>query len=754
VFELISQAGLGSSWHTGSYPNGAVMFAPPIAKAQTRAAASSVHKAAQQRSEPAPCWWNELGGPREKTAGLAVERMRLPNQAPRPTGSWDFAKIPIVPPGRTGPAHSAASLPGVIQRKLAIGRVDDPLEHEANRVADRVMRMPDPEISTTSAPLQISRKCAACEEEETVRKKPAGKAEIAANEAPGTVREILRSPGQPLDASSLAYFEPRFGHDFSGLRVHTGAAAERSAQDVNAHAYTVGLHLVFGAGRFAPRTGEGRRLIAHELAHVVQQGGLGRTGLPARSGSRATVTSVQPGTNGTPITSRQRPVVVARPSAPLIQRQPSPPVIKPAGKDPADPVLSRAEEIRQSSTSVGQITYGLNPPMISFYNFAIGQPTLKAEHAAGLKALAAVLKRAAGAKLYITANGHADSSGEADINIPLSRRRAITVQNLLQQESGVAVDPSWFGASAPATANDTVDGRSRNRRVDIYLRAPGGVPRKPEDKPKDKKPPPKKPEKDDTHDGGGGGDGWDWSLPSPCGGLLGALFCGIVACAAFFELCLFCLQNPEVCLGSLTTKDKQKDKKKPKDKFQERPCVDTCDLPLEKTIPARELLHSPHGAWLAAPFNMHIVFKNDDTGCSCRLGEYIQEIKGFAERDHGTGTMVPANPAGLTLGPGIDYQEDVRGGRWHYGIRSELIGKYRRRLIFGPTFTFVQPRDRLHVHGFGYSWHAKWPAWRTYALPLRLPWPPVDRRNRAMQLDSWTWREWSVDGDWVVPYEA
>ena len=228
------------------------MFAPPIARAQTRAAASSVHKAAQQRSEPAPGWWNELGGPREKTAGLAVERMRVPNRAPGPAGSWDFGKIPIFPPGRTGPAHSAASLPGVIQRKLAIGRVDDPLEHEADRVADRVMRMPDSEIAATSAPLQISRKCAACEEEETVRKKPAGKAEIAANEAPGSVHEILRSPGQPLDASSLAYFEPRFGHDFSGVRVHTGAAAERSAQDVNAHAYAVGRHIVFGAGRFAP----------------------------------------------------------------------------------------------------------------------------------------------------------------------------------------------------------------------------------------------------------------------------------------------------------------------------------------------------------------------------------------------------------------------------------------------------------------------------------------------------------------------
>jgi outer membrane protein OmpA-like peptidoglycan-associated protein len=715
------------------------MFAPPIAKAQTRVAANWAHKAAQQRSQPAPRWWNELDGPREKIAGPDVERMRFPNRVAAPAGSWDFGKIAIFPPGRTGPAHPAAPHPGgVIQRKLAVGRVDDPLEHEADRVADQVMRMPATEISTAPALLQISRKCAACEEEETLRKKPAGKAEIAANEAPDTVREILRSPGQPLDASSRAYFEPRFGHDFSGVRVHTGAAAERSARDVNAQAYAAGFHIVFGASRFAPGTDEGRRLIAHELAHVVQQGGFGRAGLPARSSSRPAVAGeVQPGTNGTPTTARQRPAVVARPSASLIQRQPNPTIAKPAGKDPAEPVLSRAEEVQQSSTSPGQITFGLNPPMISFYNFAIGQPTLKGEHAAGLKTLAAVLKRAAGAKLYIAANGHADSSGEADVNIPLSRRRAITVQNLLQQDSGVAVDPSWFGASAPATANDTVEGRSRNRRVDIYLRAPGGVPPIPDDKPKDKKPP----KKDDTHDGGG--DGWDWSLPSPCAGFLGTLFCGIVACASFFELCLFCFENPEVCLPKI--------KKEPK-KYKERPCVESLKLPPPGTMIAEKWLSSPYGVWLARSFSMRIVFKNDDTGCSCRLGEYTQEIKGIAERDRGTGVMAPANPAGLTLGPGIDYQEDLRGGIWHYGIRSEVIGNQDEdsfsdplspdretgceyRGSDTPQMANGQPGEHMH---FRFDFRGR----------------PVDRRNRAMQLDSWTWREWTVEGDWIVPFTA
>jgi hypothetical protein len=85
------------------------------------------------------------------------------------------------------------------------------------------------------------------------------------------VHEVLRSPGQPLDEATRTYFEPRFGHDFSGVRVHTGAAAEQSAREVNANAYTVGHNMVFGVGRFAPGTQDGRHLIAHELTHVVQQ---------------------------------------------------------------------------------------------------------------------------------------------------------------------------------------------------------------------------------------------------------------------------------------------------------------------------------------------------------------------------------------------------------------------------------------------------------------------------------------------------
>jgi hypothetical protein len=83
--------------------------------------------------------------------------------------------------------------------------------------------------------------------------------------------DVVRSPGRPLDAGSRSFFERGFGHDFSQVRVHADAEAAESASAVKAAAYTVGRHVVFGAGRYAPTTTAGSRLIGHELAHVIQQ---------------------------------------------------------------------------------------------------------------------------------------------------------------------------------------------------------------------------------------------------------------------------------------------------------------------------------------------------------------------------------------------------------------------------------------------------------------------------------------------------
>ncbi|MBV9210285.1 MAG: DUF4157 domain-containing protein [Acidobacteria bacterium] len=90
---------------------------------------------------------------------------------------------------------------------------------------------------------------------------------------PASVRETLSQAGQPLDVATRDFMEARFGYDFGGVRIHTGGKAVESAQAVNALAYTVGRDVVFGAGQYEPGTSRGNRLIAHELAHTIQQNG-------------------------------------------------------------------------------------------------------------------------------------------------------------------------------------------------------------------------------------------------------------------------------------------------------------------------------------------------------------------------------------------------------------------------------------------------------------------------------------------------
>jgi hypothetical protein len=222
-------------------------------------------------------------GPAERHEQDAATENMTAREAPRGASS-DFSKIPLFAPDRirrfqTSDQSAALLLTATIQPKLAIGRTDDPLEHEASRVADQVMRMPNPGLSITGAPPQISRKCAACEEEAApkVEIQRAQAPEAAASEAPSIVHEALHSPGQPLDPVCRAYFEPRFRHDFSRVRVHADAQANASARAIGALAYTAGQDIIFGTSQYAPDTGTGKRLLAHELAHVVQQDGLAAT---------------------------------------------------------------------------------------------------------------------------------------------------------------------------------------------------------------------------------------------------------------------------------------------------------------------------------------------------------------------------------------------------------------------------------------------------------------------------------------------
>ena len=99
---------------------------------------------------------------------------------------------------------------------------------------------------------------------------------------PEQVNEVVNSSGEPLDRSTRSMMEPRFGHDFSNVRVHTDARAAESAEALNAQAYTVGNHVVFGNGNYLPGTSGGRQLLAHELTHVVQQSAAGNSAMVQR----------------------------------------------------------------------------------------------------------------------------------------------------------------------------------------------------------------------------------------------------------------------------------------------------------------------------------------------------------------------------------------------------------------------------------------------------------------------------------------
>ncbi len=221
--------------------------------------------------------------------------------------------------GQRGFSAEAQRYP--IQAKLKIGQPGDKYEQEAERVAERVMRMPGPAgnistgFTTSEQPPIIQRMCPECEDklnrkpisiqrfvqstghniqrqctecEEEIQRQPVEEEEeeemLQAKESTGhrptvtpkihgQINSLQHGEGQPLSGSDRSFFEPRFGYDFSQVRVHTDARAAETTQAINARAYTVGQNIVFGAGEYSPETTPGKELLAHEFAHVVQQMG-------------------------------------------------------------------------------------------------------------------------------------------------------------------------------------------------------------------------------------------------------------------------------------------------------------------------------------------------------------------------------------------------------------------------------------------------------------------------------------------------
>jgi hypothetical protein len=200
------------------------------------------------------------------------------------------------------PRCAEESLDPNIQTKLAISAPGDQYEREADRVAEQIMGMPASAVAGSGSMSEgtagnLQRKCACgggsagaagcddCSEklDPLIQRREAPSNHEATcsaiQEAPSAVQDVLGAPASPLDSATRAFMEPRFGNDFSAVRIHTDAKAAESAQSVQALAYTVGSNIVFGKGQYSPHTDSGRRLLAHELTHVIQQsssGGLAR----------------------------------------------------------------------------------------------------------------------------------------------------------------------------------------------------------------------------------------------------------------------------------------------------------------------------------------------------------------------------------------------------------------------------------------------------------------------------------------------
>ena len=213
--------------------------------------------------------------PPRPTAQRAVSQRPLARPArtspPQPTAQHSPIEHPVLDAQEQAGNHAIQQLlrSGVIQPKLQVSQPGDSAELEAERVADSITQ------SSTAAPCSCSGSGEPCEECSKAsglhRAATAATPRATSASATHAVRNVLGGSGPPLDSASRAFFEPRFGKDFSKVRIHTGAQAAQSAQSIQARAYTHGSDIVFNSGEYQPSSDSGRHLLAHELTHVLHQ---------------------------------------------------------------------------------------------------------------------------------------------------------------------------------------------------------------------------------------------------------------------------------------------------------------------------------------------------------------------------------------------------------------------------------------------------------------------------------------------------
>ena len=199
---------------------------------------------------------------------MPIHHTQTPNAPTKANATVLPAQEPVQP---TKPEMGI--MPLSISCKLSIGATDDPLEHEADAMANKVMRMP--------ATSFIQRKCAHCENEDQVQRKPLAsfiqkKGSEGGTQASDVVSNKIQASkgsGNAIDAGARTFMENRFGTDFSSVKIHTDNESIQMNRELQSQAFTVGNDIYFNEGKYNPQSESGKQLLAHELTHTVQQSG-------------------------------------------------------------------------------------------------------------------------------------------------------------------------------------------------------------------------------------------------------------------------------------------------------------------------------------------------------------------------------------------------------------------------------------------------------------------------------------------------
>jgi hypothetical protein len=175
-------------------------------------------------------------------------------------------------PDAGGHTRSEGHGVGLASPNLTIGHANDAAEREADTLTDRMFA--GARVRPVQSAASVARKCAACEEEPKVHRESAPGADVHGGQsAPPSVANLMAQPGRALDPATRSFFESRLGTGLADVRVHDGGGADAAARAIGARAFTVGQHIAFAQGEFAPHSSTGQRLIGHELVHVAQNNG-------------------------------------------------------------------------------------------------------------------------------------------------------------------------------------------------------------------------------------------------------------------------------------------------------------------------------------------------------------------------------------------------------------------------------------------------------------------------------------------------